>query len=112
MEARELKTLNRSMFAVHVKNPFNSAGVSTLIIRETILTSIQRARDREEQVLENAQRDRNEREGVRAAAWGNNARQAEVTRDLAKMSMGGKPKPSAADRRYALVSSAIYVLTV
>lgn len=66
-KARELKTLNRSMFAVHVNNPF---------------TSGKRIAQREQKVLDDARRDRDERDATRAAAWGTAARQQEVGRGL------------------------------
>jgi len=68
-KARELKTLNRSMFAVHVSNPF---------------TSSKRIREREEQVKSDAARDRDEREAVRKAAWDTANRQQEVVTGLQK----------------------------
>ncbi|KAH8153768.1 uncharacterized protein LAJ45_01535 [Morchella importuna] len=49
-KARELKTLNGSMFAVHVSNPFNSA---------------KRAQEEERRILERHQSDREERDKTR-----------------------------------------------
>jgi hypothetical protein len=68
-KARELKTLNRSMFAVHVNNPF---------------TSGKRIANREQKVLDDAKRDREERDATRAAAWGTAARQQEVGKAMNK----------------------------
>jgi hypothetical protein len=83
-KARELKTLNRSMFAVHVSNPFTSA---------------KRTREREDHVLEKARRDREQRDATRAEAWGTTARQQEYSRDLNKLGGGPvKTKASLADR--------------
>ncbi|KAE9991023.1 hypothetical protein EG327_000625 [Venturia inaequalis] len=73
-KAREIKTLNRSMFAVHVANPFTSA---------------KRTRQREEEVLRLARDDRERRDQTRAAAWDSQARQSEVQRDLNRQ---GAPK--------------------
>lgn len=66
-KARELKTLNRSMFAVHVANPFT-------------------ARKREEAAiaiaLEKSQRERAQADATRAAAYSSTARQQQVQRDM------------------------------
>jgi hypothetical protein len=70
------------MFAVHVANPF---------------TSGKRIKEREDAVLDQALRERQEREQVRQAQWGTNSRQQELARDLNKMSLNQK-KSSAADR--------------
>jgi hypothetical protein len=78
-KARELKTLNRSMFAVHVNNPF---------------TSGKRIANREQKVLDDARRDREERDATRAAAWGTAARQQEVGKSLSKV--GGVPSRTGA----------------
>jgi len=48
-------------------------------------------------VLDQARRDRDERELVRSTQWGTSARQQEVARDLSKLSLNQK-KNSAADR--------------
>jgi hypothetical protein len=81
-KAREIKTLNRSMFAVHVANPF---------------TSGKRVKEREDEVLRLAKEDRERRDATRAAAWSTQARAAEAEKDLRG---GGKalPKGSLADR--------------
>jgi hypothetical protein len=81
-KAREIKTLNRSMFAVHVANPF---------------TSGKRVKEREEEVLRLAKEDRERRDATRAAAWSTQARVAEAEKDLGR---GGKlpQKGSLADR--------------
>jgi hypothetical protein len=77
-KARELKTLNRSMFAVHMANPFTSA---------------KRVREREERVLDDARKDREDRDATRSAAWGNANRQNEYGKDMTKL--GGPPKTKA-----------------
>jgi protein transport protein SEC9 len=81
-KARELKTLNRSMFAVHVANPF---------------TSSKRIREHEEKVLSDNQRDREERDALRQQAWDTNSRQQKLVGDIGK---GGllKPKANLAER--------------
>jgi hypothetical protein len=82
-KARELKTLNRSMFAVHVANPFTSA---------------KRIKEREELVLADAERDRNQREAVRKAAWDTSARQQDVASQLNKFKGGGASKANLSER--------------
>ncbi|KAJ5960914.1 uncharacterized protein N7479_008064 [Penicillium vulpinum] len=66
-KARELKTLNKSMFAVHVSNPF---------------TASQRRRERDEKVLNTHREDRDIRDGTRAEAHGTNQRMERVFRDI------------------------------
>lgn len=66
-KARELKTLNKSMFAVHVSNPFTSAS---------------RRRERDERILNTHREDRNARDGTRAEAYQTNARMERVFRDI------------------------------
>lgn len=51
---RELQTLNRSMFAVHVSNPFNSS---------------KKAQAKEDQIIENHRLEMEEREKVRQAGY-------------------------------------------
>merc|ERR1712036_38605 len=83
-KAREIKTLNRSMFAVHVKNPF---------------TSNQRVAEREAKVIEQAQADRARRDATRSAAWSTNERHQRLAMDMNKGSQGGSQgKTSLADR--------------
>lgn len=57
--AKELKTLNKSMFAVHVSNPF---------------TSGERRRERDDDVLNKHRSEREQREASRAAAFQSKAR--------------------------------------
>lgn len=57
--AKELRTLNKSMFAMHVSNPF---------------TSGQRRRQADEDVITRHQQEREQREATRAAAFESKAR--------------------------------------
>lgn len=66
-KARELKTLNKSMFAVHVANPFTSAS---------------RRRERDERILNTHREERDLRDGTRAEAHQTNARMERVFRDI------------------------------
>lgn len=66
-KARELKTLNGSMFAVHVSNPFTSAS---------------RRRDRDERILNTHREERDQRDGTRNEAFQTNARMERVFRDI------------------------------
>ena len=66
-KARELKTLNGSMFAVHVSNPFTSAS---------------RRRDRDERILNTHREERDAREGTRQEAFQTNSRMERVFRDI------------------------------
>lgn len=81
-KARELKTLNKSMFAVHVANPF---------------TSTSRREERDKKIMENHHRDREQRDATRKAAWESNARSDGVNRSMQSMG-GAKGKSSLADR--------------
>ncbi|KAJ5978301.1 hypothetical protein N7501_001643 [Penicillium viridicatum] len=66
-KAKELKTLNKSMFAVHVSNPF---------------TASRRRRDRDEKTLNTHREDRDIREGTRSEAHATNQRMDRVFRDI------------------------------
>lgn len=66
-KAKELKTLNKSMFAVHVANPF---------------TASRRRRERDEKVLNTHREDRDVREGTRSEAHMTNQRMDRVFRDI------------------------------
>ncbi|KAK2065802.1 hypothetical protein LY76DRAFT_498851 [Colletotrichum caudatum] len=90
--AKELKTLNRSMFAVHVSNPF---------------TSKSRAAERDAAVLERHRAERETRESTRNEAFKSNQRLEESFKDL---TLSGRPQPkakaSAAERsKYVLDDS-------
>ncbi|CAI7656570.1 unnamed protein product [Penicillium glandicola] len=78
-KAKELKTLNKSMFAVHVANPF---------------TASRRRRERDEKVLDTHREDRDVRDGTRSEAHATNQRMDKVFRDIdrdaAKQSKGKK----------------------
>jgi protein transport protein SEC9 len=65
--SRELKQLNKSMFAMHVSNPF---------------TSNARRRDRDEKLLETHRAERNTREGTRSEAFESNQRMERTFRDI------------------------------
>ena len=66
-KTRELKKLNKSMFAMHVGNP---------------LTSAQRRRDRDEAIIERHLDERNEREATRRAAYQADQRMQRNFKDL------------------------------
>lgn len=66
-KARELKTLNRSMFAVHVANPFTAKK------REEAANAI---------ALDKHQRERAQADATRSAAYSTTARHAGVQRDM------------------------------
>ncbi|TVY60707.1 Protein transport protein sec9 [Lachnellula suecica] len=85
-KARELKTLNRSMFAVHVSNPFTGA-------------SRREARDQE--ILEKHRLERDQRDATRQAAFGSQQRMERNFKDLQPGDQGYRPpqtKQSLADR--------------
>ena len=71
------------MFAVHVANPF---------------TSKSRAAARDQNILDNHQRERAERDSTRSAAWASSARQQEFQRSQAQVGKPGGAKSSLADR--------------
>ncbi|KAF2498998.1 hypothetical protein BU16DRAFT_440409, partial [Lophium mytilinum] len=66
-KARELKTLNKSMFAVHVGNPFTSAS---------------RREARDAQLMETHRTEREQRDATRKQAWESQSRAQAVGRDL------------------------------
>lgn len=82
-KARELKTLNRSMFAVHVANPFTSKA------REQAALDIQ---------LDKHQRERAMAEATRKEAYSTQARQQGVTRDIKGNVVRQTDKASLANR--------------
>ncbi|KAF1842723.1 uncharacterized protein K460DRAFT_367681 [Cucurbitaria berberidis CBS 394.84] len=81
-KARELKTLNKSMFAVHVANPF---------------TASSRRQDRDRKIMENHHNDREQRDATRKAAWESNSRTEGVNRSAQGMG-GAKSQSTLADR--------------
>src|SRR5262249_36975641 len=83
-KASELKTLNRSMFAVHVSNPF---------------TSSKRAAERDQQVLDRHRKERDEREATRKGAFAASQRMESSFRDMNRQQgLLGTSKSSAAER--------------
>ncbi|EAW14352.1 putative plasma membrane SNARE protein (Sec9) [Aspergillus clavatus NRRL 1] len=66
-KAKELKTLNKSMFAVHVSNPF---------------TSSRRRRERDEKIIETHRAERATREGTRKEAFQTNQRMERTFREI------------------------------
>ena len=66
-KAKELKTLNKSMFAVHVSNPF---------------TSSQRKAARDQEIIDKHQAEREQRDGTRKAAFGSQQRMERAFKDL------------------------------
>lgn len=82
-KARELKTLNRSMFAVHVANPFTAKK------REEAANAI---------ALEKHQRERDQRDATRANAYESEARKQQQQRDLNGNVIRQNNQKSLADR--------------
>ncbi|KAF1969181.1 hypothetical protein BU23DRAFT_244347 [Bimuria novae-zelandiae CBS 107.79] len=83
-KARELKTLNKSMFAVHVSNPF---------------TSSSRREERDRKIMETHQSERAQRDATRAAAWQSSARQDEFKRGIqGTAGSAGQKSSTLADR--------------
>ncbi|KAL2870623.1 putative plasma membrane SNARE protein (Sec9) [Aspergillus lucknowensis] len=76
-KARELKTLNKSMFAVHVSNPFTSA---------------QRQRERDERILSTHRQERDAQAGTRSEAFQTNQRMERTFREIERESAKA-PKP-------------------
>ncbi|KAL4882651.1 hypothetical protein BJY04DRAFT_217144 [Aspergillus karnatakaensis] len=84
-KARELKTLNKSMFAVHVSNPFTSA---------------QRKRERDEKVLNTHRADRDAQAGTRSAGYQLNQRMDRTFREIERESnRAPKPKKTSVTER-------------
>jgi hypothetical protein len=81
--ARELKTLNRSMFAVHVSNPF---------------TASSRRADRDEEIIEKHRAEREQREATRAAAFGSQQRMEQAFKDVRPSAQTAQGKASLAER--------------
>lgn len=85
-KARELKTLNKSMFHVHMSNPF---------------TASRRRRERDEKILNTHRSDRETREGTRSEAYHTNQRMDRTFRDIdreAKKPTAGKSRTNVAER--------------
>lgn len=82
--ARELKTLNKSMFAVHVSNPFTGAA---------------RRKQRDDDVLEKHHNERILREATRREGYDSEQRLQKTFKDMGKSGSGaGLPKTSLAER--------------
>lgn len=77
-KAKELKTLNRSMFAVHVSNPF---------------TASSRREQRDADVMDRHHMEREAREATRRAGYDTNQRLEKTFKDI------GKTDPNAAAKK-------------
>lgn len=82
-KARELKTLNKSMFAVHVSNPFIGA---------------ERRRQRDEDIINKHREERDQREQTRQAAFETGQRMDRTFRDMQSQQQTAKGKASLAER--------------
>lgn len=82
-KAKELRTLNKSMFAVHVSNPF---------------TASKRRADRDQEILENYQSEREQREATRAATYGSQQRMEQAFKDARPAGRSQMAKSSLAER--------------
>ncbi|OQV07105.1 hypothetical protein CLAIMM_11588 isoform 2 [Cladophialophora immunda] len=82
-KTKELKTLNRSMFAVHVNNPF---------------TANDRRARRDEQIMERHHAEREAREATREAAFRSTQRMNQNFKGLDDASAGSATKTSLAER--------------
>lgn len=83
-KAKELKTLNKSMFAVHVSNPFTGAS---------------RRKQRDDDVLERHHNERILREATRREGYDSEQRLQKTFKDMGKAgSVPGLPKTSLAER--------------
>ncbi|GES57271.1 plasma membrane SNARE protein [Aspergillus terreus] len=76
-KAKELKTLNKSMFAVHVSNPF---------------TSSRRRRERDEKMLNTHREERAVREGTQKEAFVTNQRMERTFREIERDAKQDMPK--------------------
>jgi hypothetical protein len=84
--AKELKTLNKSMFAVHVSNPFTSA---------------QRKAARDQEIIDKHEAEREQRDATRKAAFSSQQRMERAFKDLQPGDVGYRPaqnKASLAER--------------
>lgn len=87
-KARELKTLNKSMFAMHVSNPF---------------TSGTRREERDRKVMETHRVEREQRDATRKAAWESSARGEEAAKGV-----GGRPGGGGGPGKSTLADRAKY----
>jgi hypothetical protein len=81
--ARELRTLNKSMFAVHVSNPF---------------TASSRRAERDQEIIDKHRAEREQREATRAAAFGSQQRMEQAFRDVRPSDRPQQSKASLAER--------------
>ncbi|KAL2113885.1 hypothetical protein VUR80DRAFT_2010 [Thermomyces stellatus] len=90
-KAKELQTVNRSMFAVHVSNPF---------------TAKKRAQARDEQVMERHRAEKSQREATRAAHW-QEARLMENSQRIGNLSIEDESfgRPQKANSKYMFEES-------
>lgn len=86
-KSRELKRLNRSMFAMNVNNPFTGA---------------RRRRERDEAIIDRHQNERIQREETRQAAFRTEQRMERTFKDMSKQGVGpdGKKKNLADRSKY------------
>jgi protein transport protein SEC9 len=77
-KARELKTLNKSMFAVHVSNPFTSSA---------------RQRDRDEEILHNHRAERATRDATRSEQFQTSQRMERTFRDIDRQANKAPTRP-------------------
>jgi len=82
-KTKELKTLNRSMFAVHVNNPF---------------TAKDRQARRDEQIMDRHHAEREAREATREAAFKSTQRMNQNFKGLDNVSTGSRNKTNLAER--------------
>ena len=82
-KARELRTLNRSMFAVHVSNPFTSSA---------------RMAERDQEVMDRHRAEREQRDATRQAAFGSQQRMERAFRDIRPDGRSQPTKASLAER--------------
>ncbi|KAF1813652.1 hypothetical protein P152DRAFT_394313 [Eremomyces bilateralis CBS 781.70] len=80
-KAGELKTLNRSMFAVHVGNPFTSA---------------KRQEEAQERIVDTHRKEREQREDTRFDQYKSKARQNEAEKELRGAGQGERGQPGKA----------------
>jgi hypothetical protein len=76
-KAKELKTLNKSMFAVHVSNPF---------------TASSRRAQRDQDIIDKHREEREQRDETRRAAYGTKSRMEGAFKELQAGDAGYKPK--------------------
>ncbi|KAK7726017.1 Protein transport protein S9 plasma membrane t-SNARE [Botryosphaeria dothidea] len=82
-KARELKTLNKSMFAMHVSNPF---------------TASKRREARDQAIMDTHRKEKQQREDTRAAAFESQQRQQQTQRTMGRGGPGGNKAANLAER--------------